>query len=138
MSEVVWQAGAVSRSTRGSITGGRGATVWFTGLSGSGRSTIATRVEEALIGMGRAAYLLDGDNIRHGLNRDLGFTDADRVENIRRVAEVAKRDCFPPVPMTNSRSEHTRKSSITTRMDGFTLLVPGYWALMSLSFSGYR
>jgi len=89
MSEVVWQAGAVSRSTRGSVTGGRGATVWFTGLSGSGKSTIATRVEEALIGMGRAAYLLDGDNIRHGLNADLGFSAEDRAENVRRVGEVA-------------------------------------------------
>ncbi len=89
MSEVVWQPGAVSRSTRAAVTGGRGATVWFTGLSGSGKSTIATRVEEALVGMGRTAYLLDGDNIRHGLNADLGFSSEDRAENVRRVGEVA-------------------------------------------------
>ena len=64
--------------------------LWFTGLSGSGKSTIANIVEKKLYGMGRHTMLLDGDNLRHGLNRDLGFTDADRVENIRRVGEVAK------------------------------------------------
>ncbi len=64
--------------------------LWFTGLSGAGKSTIANLVEKRLLQMGRHTYLLDGDNVRHGLNRDLGFTDADRVENIRRVAEVAK------------------------------------------------
>jgi bifunctional enzyme CysN/CysC len=64
--------------------------LWFTGYSGSGKSTIANLVERQLHAMGRNTYLLDGDNIRHGLNKDLGFTDADRVENIRRVAEVAR------------------------------------------------
>jgi bifunctional enzyme CysN/CysC len=64
--------------------------VWFTGLSGAGKSTIANLVEKRLHALGRHTYLLDGDNIRHGLNKDLGFTDADRVENIRRVAEVAR------------------------------------------------
>ena len=64
--------------------------LWFTGLSGAGKSTIANLVEKQLFGIGRHTYLLDGDNVRHGLNRDLGFTDADRVENIRRVAEVAR------------------------------------------------
>ena len=64
--------------------------LWFTGLSGAGKSTIANLVERRLHALGRATYILDGDNVRHGLNRDLGFTDADRVENIRRVAEVAK------------------------------------------------
>ena len=64
--------------------------LWFTGLSGSGKSTIANIVERKLFAMGRHTYVLDGDNVRHGLNRDLGFTDADRVENIRRVAETAK------------------------------------------------
>ena len=64
--------------------------MWFTGLSGSGKSTIANLVEKTLFAQGRHTYLLDGDNVRHGLNRDLGFTDADRVENIRRVAEAAK------------------------------------------------
>jgi bifunctional enzyme CysN/CysC len=64
--------------------------LWFTGLSGAGKSTIANLVEKQLYSMGRHSFLLDGDNIRHGLNRDLGFTDADRVENIRRVGEVGK------------------------------------------------
>ena len=64
--------------------------LWFTGLSGAGKSTIANLVEKQLHALGRHTYLLDGDNVRHGLNKDLGFTDADRVENIRRVAEVAK------------------------------------------------
>ena len=64
--------------------------LWFTGLSGAGKSTIANLVEKQLHALGRHTYLLDGDNVRHGLNRDLGFTDADRVENIRRVAEVAR------------------------------------------------
>jgi bifunctional enzyme CysN/CysC len=64
--------------------------LWFTGLSGAGKSTIANLVEKRLYALGRHTYLLDGDNVRHGLNRDLGFTDTDRVENIRRVAEVAK------------------------------------------------
>jgi bifunctional enzyme CysN/CysC len=64
--------------------------VWFTGLSGAGKSTIANLVEKRLHALGRHTYLLDGDNVRHGLNKDLGFTEADRVENIRRVAEVAR------------------------------------------------
>ncbi|MDP3656335.1 MAG: adenylyl-sulfate kinase, partial [Brevundimonas sp.] len=64
--------------------------LWFTGLSGAGKSTIANRVEQGLLAEGRHSVLLDGDNVRHGLNRDLGFTDADRVENIRRIAEVAR------------------------------------------------
>ena len=64
--------------------------MWFTGLSGAGKSTIANLVEKRLHALGRHTYLLDGDNVRHGLNKDLGFTDADRVENIRRVAEVAR------------------------------------------------
>lgn len=68
----------------------RGCVLWFTGLSGSGKSTLAAALEATLLGEGHAAFVLDGDNVRHGLNKDLGFTDADRVENIRRVAEVAK------------------------------------------------
>ncbi len=87
---VHWQALDVNKAARAGIKGQRPAVVWFTGLSGSGKSTIANLVERTLHAQGKHTYLLDGDNVRHGLNRDLGFTDADRVENIRRVAEVAK------------------------------------------------
>ena len=87
---VVWHDGAVSRTDRSAVTGGPGMTVWMTGLSGSGKSTIAAVVEAQLIRSGRVAYSLDGDNVRHGLNADLGFSAADRTENIRRVGEVAR------------------------------------------------
>jgi bifunctional enzyme CysN/CysC len=87
---VHWQKLDVTRESRARIKGQSPAIVWFTGLSGAGKSTIANLVEKRLHAMGRHTVLLDGDNIRHGLNRDLGFTDADRVENIRRVAEVAR------------------------------------------------
>jgi bifunctional enzyme CysN/CysC len=87
---VHWQALEVTRHSRAAIKGQKAAVLWFTGLSGSGKSTIANLVEKALHAQGRHTYMLDGDNVRHGLNRDLGFTDADRVENIRRVAETAK------------------------------------------------
>ncbi len=85
-----WQALDVDRAARADIKGQRPAVLWFTGLSGAGKSTIANMVEKKLHSLGRHTITLDGDNIRHGLNRDLGFTDADRVENIRRVAEVAR------------------------------------------------
>jgi bifunctional enzyme CysN/CysC len=85
-----WQALDVSKDSRAALKGQRPAVLWFTGLSGAGKSTIANVVEKKLHAQGRHTYLLDGDNVRHGLNRDLGFTDADRVENIRRVAEVAR------------------------------------------------
>ena len=85
-----WQALEVDKSRRGALLGQTPRVLWFTGLSGAGKSTIANLVERRLHALGRATYVLDGDNVRHGLNRDLGFTDADRVENIRRVAEVAK------------------------------------------------
>jgi bifunctional enzyme CysN/CysC len=85
-----WQALDVNRAARSQLKGQRACALWFTGLSGAGKSTIANLVEKRLHAMGRHTYLLDGDNVRHGLNRDLGFTDADRVENIRRVAEVSK------------------------------------------------
>jgi bifunctional enzyme CysN/CysC len=84
-SNVTWHAGHVARSDRPS----QGVTIWFTGLSGSGKSTVATACEADLIGRGRPAYVLDGDNIRHGLNGDLGFSAEDRAENVRRVGHVA-------------------------------------------------
>ena len=87
---VHWQALDVTREARANIKGQKPAVLWFTGLSGAGKSTIANLVEKKLHSLGRHTVLLDGDNVRHGLNRDLGFTDADRVENIRRVAEMAK------------------------------------------------
>ena len=90
MTEVVWHPGAVSAERRAAVTGGWGVTVWLTGLSGSGKSTIAHRLEDRLVSSGRAAYVLDGDNVRHGLNGDLGFSPEDRTENVRRVGEVAR------------------------------------------------
>jgi bifunctional enzyme CysN/CysC len=85
-----WQAIEVDRKAHARIKGQKPLVLWFTGLSGAGKSTIANLVEKQLHGLGKHTILLDGDNVRHGLNRDLGFTDADRIENIRRVAEVAK------------------------------------------------
>jgi len=87
---VVWHAGAVKPQDRPAPVGGKGLTLWLTGLSASGKSTVAAAVEKALVESGRAAYLLDGDNLRHGLNADLGFSLADRAENVRRTGEVAK------------------------------------------------
>ncbi|HEX8104341.1 MAG TPA: adenylyl-sulfate kinase [Solirubrobacteraceae bacterium] len=86
---VTWHAGALGRQERWEALGAPGATLWFTGLSGSGKSTLAAALEAALLAGGRSAYLLDGDNLRHGLNGDLGFAPEDRVENVRRTAHVA-------------------------------------------------
>src|SRR5580692_2754449 len=82
--------GHVNREARGGLLKQKGATLWFTGLSGSGKSTIAFTLEHALVQRHQMAYVLDGDNIRHGLNKNLGFSAADREENIRRIGEVAK------------------------------------------------
>jgi bifunctional enzyme CysN/CysC len=87
---VHWQALDVNKSARAAMKGQKPVVLWFTGLSGSGKSTIANLVEKSLTAEGKHTYMLDGDNVRHGLNQDLGFTDADRVENIRRVGEAAR------------------------------------------------
>jgi adenylylsulfate kinase len=87
---ITWHAGHVTRAEREKLLKQRGVTVWLTGLSGSGKSTIAVGAERVLLERGRLAYVLDGDNIRHGLNKNLGFSPADRSENIRRIGEVAK------------------------------------------------
>ncbi len=87
---ITWHEGHVTREEREALLRQKGATLWFTGLSGSGKSTIAFTLEHALVQRGHLAYVLDGDNIRHGLNKNLGFSAADREENIRRIGEVAK------------------------------------------------
>jgi len=87
---LVWHKMAIDREARAQLKSQKPCVLWFTGLSGSGKSTVADLVDRKLHGLGKHVFVLDGDNVRHGLNKDLGFTDADRVENIRRVAEVAK------------------------------------------------
>jgi adenylyl-sulfate kinase len=88
--DIKWHAGALGREARWERLGAAGATVWFTGLPASGKSTIAVGVEERLLASGRPAYMLDGDNLRHGLNGNLGFSPEDRRENMRRTAHVAR------------------------------------------------
>ncbi len=87
---IVWHAGMVTKTDRETISGHKACTIWMTGLPASGKSTLAVALEKALWARGIHAYVLDGDNIRHGLNKDLGFSPADRNENIRRIGEVAK------------------------------------------------
>lgn len=87
---VTWQGGNVKREDRQNILRQRGSTIWFTGLSGSGKSTIAVALESALYQLGKLSYRLDGDNVRMGINKNLGFSEEDRKENIRRIGEVAK------------------------------------------------
>ena len=89
-SNISWHKMSINKKTRSELNSQKPCVVWFTGLSGSGKSTIANVLEQKLHTIGKRTYLLDGDNVRHGLNKDLGFTDTDRVENIRRVAEVSK------------------------------------------------
>src|SRR5829696_7957987 len=89
-SNITWHSGVVDRPRRQSLLKQRGVTLWLTGLSASGKSTIACMVEQMLIERGKLAYRLDGDNVRHGLNKNLGFSAEDRAENIRRIGEVAK------------------------------------------------
>ena len=87
---IVWHKQSVTRELREKANGHKGCILWYTGLSGSGKSTVANEVEKELLKLGAKSYLLDGDNVRHGLNSDLGFTKEDREENIRRIGEVAK------------------------------------------------
>ena len=87
---IVWHKQSVTRDLREKANGHKGCVLWYTGLSGSGKSTLANEVEKRLLDLGAQSYLLDGDNVRHGLNSDLGFTKEDREENIRRIGEVAK------------------------------------------------
>ncbi|MBV7319530.1 adenylyl-sulfate kinase [Bacillus halotolerans] len=87
---IVWHPAVIQKSDRQSLNGHKSCALWFTGLSGSGKSVLANAVDEKLYHMGIQSYVLDGDNIRHGLNRDLGFRTEDRIENIRRIGEVAK------------------------------------------------
>lgn len=87
---IYWHSATISRADREKLNGHKSAILWFTGLSGAGKSTLAHAVEDRLYQLGARTYVLDGDNIRHGLCKDLGFSDADRTENIRRIGEVAK------------------------------------------------
>ena len=87
---VVWHGGQVSQAERHKLLNQQPVTIWLTGLSAAGKSTLAYALERALIDLGHACYVLDGDNVRHGLNRNLGFSHEDRTENIRRIAEVAR------------------------------------------------
>ena len=87
---VYWHEGEVSRGDRNKLLGQKGATLWFTGLSGSGKSTVAVALEQVLLARGKLSYRLDGDNVRLGINKNLGFSAEDRTENIRRIGEIAK------------------------------------------------
>lgn len=87
---ITWHHGKISRQDRGKLMAQKGVTIWLTGLSGSGKSTIAVELEHALLENNHQAYILDGDNVRHGLNKNLGFSPEDRTENIRRIGEVAR------------------------------------------------
>ena len=116
--DVVWQQGEVPRAERWRAAGVHGATVWLTGLPGSGKSTVANALLAALTSRGVLAYSLDGDNLRHGLNGDLGFSADDRAENVRRVAEVARLcadaglvACVPVISPYRAGRAHARSSA---------------------------
>jgi adenylylsulfate kinase len=118
---IVWHPGNVTRADREQIDGHKGCTIWFTGLSGSGKSTIAVAVEKTLWDRGVRAYILDGDNVRHGLNHDLGFSPEDRTENIRRIGEVAK--LFTDAGMVNLTAFISPYRSDRDRVRG--IMAPG-------------
>lgn len=99
---VTWHGGEVTRADRFNRLGQKGATLWFTGLSGSGKSTVAVAVEKALFMLGKMSYRLDGDNIRLGINQNLGFSAEDRTENIRRIGEISKLYCDTGIITLNS------------------------------------
>ena len=114
---ITWHEGHVAAHERAGLLKQKGCTIWFTGLSGSGKSTIAFTLEHALVQRGHLAYVLDGDNIRHGLNKNLGFSAADREENIRRIGEVAKlfADCSV-VTMTSFISPYRKDRDIVREL----------------------
>jgi adenylylsulfate kinase len=114
---ITWHEGHVTRDERAALLKQKGATLWFTGLSGSGKSTTAFTLEHALVSQGRLAYVLDGDNIRHGLNKNLGFSAADREENIRRIGEVARlfADCGV-ITMTSFISPYRRDRDLVREL----------------------
>ena len=114
---ITWHEGHVTRDARQALLSQQGATLWFTGLSGSGKSTTAFTLEHALVQLGRLAYVLDGDNIRMGLNKGLGFSAADREENIRRIGEVAKlfADCGV-IAMTSFISPYLKDRNLCRKL----------------------
>lgn len=112
---ITWHEGHVTREAREALLKQKGATLWFTGLSASGKSTMAFTLEHALVQRGQLAYVLDGDNIRHGLNKNLGFSAADREENIRRIGEVAKLFADAGVLVMTSFISPYRKDRDTAR-----------------------
>ena len=110
-----WHEGEITREDRHALLGQRGATLWFTGLSASGKSTIAVALEKELVRRGKLAYRLDGDNIRHGINRNLGFSADDRKENIRRIGEIAKLFVDAGVIVLSSFISPYREDRLTVR-----------------------
>ncbi len=106
-----WHDGAVTAEDRAAALGFKGATIWFTGLPASGKSTLAVEIEALLIGAGRPAFRLDGDNLRHGLNGDLGFSTEDRAENVRRTAHAAALLARPASSRWSRSSRRTRRTA---------------------------